>query len=170
MFFCSYNNRIQKTKGKVWLFSCLKLLKKLKNLWNASEKLEVLQKTVIDFYSGWLMNGITKFLALINSDWEGTKIWRKQRGCSLKAYIGSYFIRNWFRTEFLKELWVVSVTFTVAMDIRAYSISTPRQISDTRWEVDCSFKNWKKELVYYGEKREVSFNRTCTCKSIVLIS
>lgn len=170
MFFVVANNRILATRGKVYVQLPDGTTKETQEFAESHRRNEVLQKTVIDFIrltNEW-DNKITGSDKL---DREGTKLEGSNDVVPIKAYIGSYLLETGFRTEFLKE-WSQVVPSDVYSGgrisiVRVYSISTPRQISDTRWEVDTVASRIEKGTGSIGEKREVSFNRTYTLQSIV---
>jgi hypothetical protein len=86
-----------------------------------------------------------------------------------KAYLASIVMEDGFRREFLRTLGrdVVPVdvyTGSRRSLVRFYSISTPRQIADGRWEVDVV--STRIELLNGVEEREVDFNRTFTLQAI----
>jgi len=86
-----------------------------------------------------------------------------------KAYLASIVMEDGFRREFLRALGEDVVPVDVYTGnrrslVRFYSISTPRQIADGRWEVDVV--STRIELVNGVEEREVDFNRTFTLQAI----
>lgn len=129
-----------------------------------------------------IKNTVYSFIKLVNewdnkipgsdkTDREGTKINGGSGIVPTKAYIGSYLLEKGFRTEFLKE-WSQVVPSEVYSGsrisiVRIYSISTPRQISRTRWEIDTVVSRVEKGTNNTGDRKETSFNRTYTVQAIV---
>lgn len=170
MLFLVANNRVLATREKVYIQMPDGTTKEAQEFDASHRENIVLQKTVIDFIK--LTNEWdNKIPGSDKVDREGTRIEKGNEVVPTKAYIASFLIEDGFRTEFLKQ-WSQIVPNDVYSGgrislVRIYSISTPRQISETRWEVDTVVSRIEKGTGNVGDRREVAFNRTYTLQAIV---
>lgn len=171
MLFLVANNRVLATRGKVYVQLPEEGTTKEAQEFDADHRENgVLQGTVIDFIR-LTFEWDNKLPGTDRLDEKGTRISGSSEVVPTKAYLASYLLEDGFRTEFLKELSklvpkdVYSGGRTAV--VRIYSISTPRQISRSRWEVDTVVSRIEKGQGSIGDKREVRFNRTYTLQAIV---
>lgn len=166
LLFLVANNRVLATRGKVYVQLPDGTTKLAQEFSESHRENEVLKKTVIDFIK-------------LTFEWDNKIPGSAQtdRGVSVsgggvvptKAYLASYLLEDGFRTEFLKLLSQIVTRDVYSGNrisiVRFYTISTPRQISQTRWELDTVVTRIEKSNT--GEKREVLLNRTYTLQAIV---
>lgn len=170
MLFLVANNRVLATRGKIYVMLADGTTKEAEEFDASHRENQVLQKSVIDFIS--LTNEWdNKLPGSDKTDREGTRIKGGSGVVPTKAYIGSFLLEDGFRTEFLRE-WSQVVPSDVYSGgrisiVRIYSISTPRQIGKTRWEVDTVVSRVEKGTGNLGDRKEVPFNRTYTLQAIV---
>lgn len=164
------NNRVLATRGKVYIQMPDGTTKEAQEFDESHRENQVLEKTVIDFIR--LTNEWdNKIPGSDQLDQKGTKIEGGKGVVPTKTYFASLLLEDGFRTEFLKA-WSEVVPNDVYSGgrisiVKIYSISTPRQISTTRWEVDTVVSRIEKGTGNMGDKREVAFNRTYTLQAIV---
>jgi hypothetical protein len=86
-----------------------------------------------------------------------------------KAYLGSYLLEDGFRSVFLEQLGSTIIPKAVSSSnlrsiVRFYSIGTPTQVSESRWEID--IVSTRIESKPTQMLREVPMNWTITVQSI----
>jgi hypothetical protein len=86
-----------------------------------------------------------------------------------KAYLGSYLLEDGFRSAFLEQLGGTIIPKAVSSSnlrsiVRFYSIGTPTQVSESRWEID--IVSTRIESSPTQMLREVPMNWTITLQAI----
>jgi hypothetical protein len=86
-----------------------------------------------------------------------------------KAYLGSYLLEDGFRAAFLEQLGGTIIPKSVSSSnlrsiVRFYSIGTPTQVSESRWEID--IVSTRIESSPTQMLREVPMNWTITVQAI----
>jgi hypothetical protein len=101
---------------------------------------------------------------------QGVDVDKQQRNkVPTKVYLASYLMEPGFRQQFLKLMAGEVVPVDVLTGrrksvVRFYSISEPRQISQSRWEVDIVASRIERSATQ--ELAEVKLNRTITLQAI----